>query len=186
VVAGQMQISYDRTKWEGVLQKVLHQQEQNTGIRTADRIHFLKTAWVRYAAAIMIVFGIGAYLWSTQQKEKPAITQNEPVPVKDDIRPGSNKAMLTLSDGRKVELTPTTKSITEKGIDITNENGKLEYGKADKVVFNTMTTPRGGQYQIILPDGTNVWLNTASSITYPTAFVKNTREVAMSAKRILK
>jgi transmembrane sensor len=150
--------------------------------RLAHRVHFLKTAWVRYAAAIIILFGIGAYLWNTQQKEKPLITDMKPVPVKNDITPGSNKAMLTLSDGRKVELTPETKSIAEAGINIQNQNGKLEYGKADKVVFNTMSTPRGGQYQLTLPDGTNVWLNAASSITYPTAFVNNSREVTITGE----
>jgi transmembrane sensor len=146
------------------------------------RVHFLKTAWVRYAAAIIILFGVGAYLWNTQQKEKPLITESKPAPVKNDISPGSTKATLTLSDGRKVELTPATGTIEESGTNIQNTNGRLEYGKADKVVFNTMSTPRGGQYQLTLPDGTNVWLNAASSITYPTAFTSNTREVTITGE----
>lgn len=156
--------------------------DENIPVVRRHRIHLLKRVWVRYAAAIIILFGIGAYLWNTQQKEKPLITETKPVPVKNDVAPGSTKATLTLSDGRKVQLTPETGRITESGTSIENTNGRLEYGKADKVVFNTMSTPRGGQYQLTLPDGTNVWLNAASSITYPTAFVNNTREVTITGE----
>ncbi len=101
---------------------------------------------------------------------------------KNDVLPGSNRAVLTLSDGRKVELVPETKKITEAGTHIQNENGKLVYQKTERVVMNTMSTPRGGQYQLTLPDGTNVWLNAASSITYPTAFINNTREVTITGE----
>jgi transmembrane sensor len=164
--------------------KSLQEQQAVPGSpRSAHRIHFLKTAWVRYAAAIIILFGIGAYLWNTQQKKSPASTaEASATAVKNDILPGSNRAILTLSDGRKIELTSETKSIAETGINIANENGKLAYGKAEKVVFNTMSTPRGGQYQLTLPDGTNVWLNAASSITYPTAFTTSTREVIITGE----
>jgi transmembrane sensor len=149
----------------------------------AHRIHFLKSAWVRYAAAILIILGIGAYLWNTQHKKTSASTAGaSSKAVKHDVAPGSNHAILTLSDGRKVELTSEAKRITETGISIANDSGKLEYGKADRVVFNTMSTPRGGQYQLTLPDGTNVWLNAASSITYPTAFTASTREVTITGE----
>jgi transmembrane sensor len=151
--------------------------------RITHRIYFLRTAWFRYAAAIVILFGIGAYLWNTQQKKTPAsTTEASAKAVKNDVAPGNTKATLTLSNGRKVELTPETGIITEPGIAIQNANGRLEYGKAEKVVFNTMSTPRGGQYQLTLPDGTNVWLNAASSITYPTAFTSGTREVTITGE----
>jgi ferric-dicitrate binding protein FerR (iron transport regulator) len=167
---------------DAIFAKIISGRSGLTQARPAHRIHFLKTAWVRYAAAVILLFGIGAYLWNTEQKEKPLITDTKPVPVKNDVAPGSNKAILTLSDGRKVELTPETGNITETGTNIQNANGRLEYGKAEKVVFNTMSTPRGGQYQLTLPDGTNVWLNAASSITYPTAFTSTTREVTITGE----
>jgi transmembrane sensor len=138
--------------------------------------------WLRYAAAIVLLCGMGAYLWNTQ-KEKPAsTTEASAKALKNDIAAGSSKAVLTLSDGRKVELTPDNAIIQETGIAIQNANGRLEYGKAEKMVFNTMSTPRGGQYQLNLPDGTNVWLNAESSITYPTAFANNRREVTITGE----
>jgi transmembrane sensor len=152
-------------------------------VRRVHRVHFLKTAWVRYAAAILIILGIGAYLWNTEQKKTPASTAEASAKaVKNDVAPGSTKATLTLSNGQTVDLTLETGVIKESGANIQNENGRLEYGKADKVVFNTMSTPRGGQYQLTLPDGTNVWLNAASSITYPTAFTTSTREVTITGE----
>ncbi len=152
-----------------------------------------KTAWFKYptsrialrwasAAAIIILIGIGAYLWTTTQNEKLIVHQTKSVPAKNNIAPGSNKAILTLSDGRKIELTEQTKIIAEAGADIHNKNGTLQYGKSEKVVFNTMTTPKGRQYKLSLPDGTNVWLNAASSITYPTAFNNKIREVSITGE----
>ncbi len=77
------------------------------------RVHFLKTAWFRYAAAIIIFFGLGAYLWNTINYEDKLVQHTEPVPSKNYIQPGSDHAILTLSDGTEVELTPGTKYITE-------------------------------------------------------------------------
>jgi transmembrane sensor len=161
---------------------VLQYEKSIPSAKPVHRVHFLKTAWIRYAAAVVVLFGIGAYLWSTQQDNDAQISQTKAISPKNDVAPGSNRAILTLSDGRTVELTPETGTIAEAGTNIQNQNGKLAYGKADKVVFNTMSTPRGGQYQLTLPDGTNVWLNAASSITYPTAFTANTREVTMTGE----
>lgn len=151
----------------------------NSYQRPAYRIHLWRTAWLRYAAAILLFAGIGAYLWNSQKKGDVPTSELTAKQNKNDVLPGSNRAMLTLSDGRVVKLTPETASIVEAGMNINNTNGRLEYGDATKAVFNTMTTPRGGQYQLTLADGTTVWLNAASSITYPTAFVNNTREVTV-------
>ena len=62
------------------------------------RIHFLKTAWFRNAAACIIVIALAAYLWNLPQKEKPSVTQTSPVPVQNDVAPGGNIATLTLAD----------------------------------------------------------------------------------------
>ncbi|MBO9571981.1 MAG: FecR domain-containing protein, partial [Chitinophagaceae bacterium] len=148
----------------------------------AEGRHFLKTAWFRYAAAVLIIFGIGAYLWNNY-KHAPASTAGASAKaVKNDIAPGSNRAVLTLSDGRKVELTPETKNIEETGTAIENNNGRVTYSQGERMVMNTMSTPRGGQYQLTLSDGTRVWLNAASSITYPTSFTEKTREVSITGE----
>ncbi len=121
------------------------------------------------------------------KKEKPLITQTKPVPVNNDVFPGSNRAVLILSDGRKVELTPVTRSIAEKGTDIRNTNGRLEYGKAQQSgIQYHVHSLAAASTQLTLPDGTNVWLNAACSITYPTAFINNTAKSPLPVKCILK
>ncbi|MBO9571484.1 MAG: FecR family protein [Chitinophagaceae bacterium] len=151
----------------------------NNHQRLVHRVHFLRRGWFKYAAAIIILIGAGVYLWNiTRTHENTNLVQHtQPVPSKNDIGPGSDRAVLTLSDGRNVELTAETNDIAETGTTIQNLNGGLTYGHSEKMVMNTMSTPRGGQYQLTLADGTKVWLNAASSITYPTAFTGNTREV---------
>ncbi|MGY3212872.1 FecR family protein [Mucilaginibacter sp. HD30] len=105
------------------------------------------------------------------------------------IAPGGNKAVLTLQDGSTIVLNDAENgTLARQGNTsiVKLANGQLVYneasGPADKVLYNTMTTPRGGQYKLTLPDGTNVWLNSASSINYPTAFVGNERKVAITGE----
>jgi len=152
--------------------------------RIVHRVHFLKTAWFRYAAAVLVMIGIGATVWMIANKEKPTDTVVQVNPVTtNDILPGSNRAVLTLSNGRQVELdSAATETITDGRLAIRNEEGKLVYGSSDMVAMNTMTTPKGGQYQLTLADGTKVWLNAASSITYPTAFVGEERRVQVTGE----
>lgn len=148
-----------------------------------SQLRMLKITWFRYAAVIIILFGIGSYLWNRNlrvETQGSKIVQTDT--VAKDILAGSNRAILTLSDGRKVELTENTVQIGESGINIQNSDGRLTYGKADQVVFNTMTIPRGGQYQVVLPDGTVVWLNSGSSLRYPTLFTGSERMVEISGE----
>ena len=147
-------------------------------------IHFIRMVWVRYAAAVILIAGLGAYLWDSQQApphNQVGIDSREP--VQNNVLPGSDRAVLTLSDGKKVELGPELEhTITDGSLTIHNIDGRLTYGKSDGVGYNTMSTPKGGQYQVTLPDGTRVWLNAASSITYPTAFTGHTRSVRMTGE----
>ena len=105
------------------------------------------------------------------------------------IVPGGNKAILTLQDGSTIVLNDAKEgTIIQQGNTriIKLANGQIRYdgtdGPADKVSYNTMTTPRGGEYKLTLPDGTEVWLNSASSITYPTAFVTKERKVSITGE----
>lgn len=157
------------------------QQEIEIPVAPAHRIHFLRSAWFRYAVAIILLFGVGAYFYFTPGSES-IVTTVQQVPVSNDVAPGSNKAVLTLSDGSKVELNAQTTNIQDASAIIENTQGKLQYQQTQRAVWNTMTTPRGGQYQLSLPDGTNVWLNAASSITYPTAFAGQERKVTVTGE----
>lgn len=108
--------------------------------------------------------------------------------VSIDPYPGSNRATLTLSDGSSIDLDGAKSGeLASEGItDIKKtEQGKLVYAPgqasaaASKEMYNTVSTPRGGQYHVVLPDGTKVWLNAASSIYFPTQFKGNRREVRL-------
>ena len=151
-----------------------------------SKIRFLKAPWIRYAAAAALFIGAGFFYYNIK-KDTPGkqATVTAPVPARDanDVLPGTNKAVLTLSDGKKVELDDKGQQVINDGnLAIRISDGALAYSKTDVVVYNTMTTPKGGQYKLNLPDGTTVWLNASSSITYPTAFPGNTREVTITGE----
>jgi transmembrane sensor len=164
---------------------------QKAATVAVHRIHFLKTTWFRYAAAIIILFGIGSYLYLyiSNQKEKPSVTQTNPNPVLNDVAPGGNKAILTLADGSKIVLDSAKSGQLAREANATitkSADGKIVYDADEKLgdglLFNTLATPRGGQYQLTLPDGSQVWLNAESSITYPTAFTEKERIVSIAGE----
>lgn len=102
-----------------------------------------------------------------------------------DIRPGTNKAILTLANGNKINLNNAANGqlATQGNIKIIkNANGQLTYKRGgndlqESVESNNITTPRSGQWFVILPDGTKAWLNNASSFTYPTSFANQKERI---------
>ncbi|WP_290710621.1 FecR family protein, partial [Flavihumibacter sp. CACIAM 22H1] len=105
------------------------------------------------------------------------------------IAPGSEKAILTLSDGSQLVLDDSANGVlaTQGSAQIVkNEEGEISYAgiKNEKSaeLFNSMQTPRGGHYRLVLPDGTKVWLNASSSIRYPVAFNQQERRVEISGE----
>lgn len=148
-------------------------------IKPVHRVHLLRTAWFRVAVAILIIAGIGSYLW-LKSPDKSEVAMVNQVQEINEIMPGQNRAVLTLSDGRKIQLdSATSETINDGSLAINNSNGGLSYQKGTIAVMNTMTTPKGGQYHLVLSDGTKVWLNAASRITYPTSFSEKTRTVSI-------
>ncbi|WPU91610.1 FecR domain-containing protein [Mucilaginibacter sabulilitoris] len=140
------------------------------------------------AASIVLAVTISIYFY---KKELPDLTASAPhrkAPVRD-VSPGSNKAMLTLASGQRIMLTGAQNgrlaSDNNVVIDKTAD-GQLRYqggsANSEKVNYNTMTTPRGGQYNVILADGTKVFLNAESSITFPTDFKGNDRTVRLEGE----
>ncbi|SDD69739.1 FecR family protein [Mucilaginibacter pineti] len=147
----------------------------------------LRFAWVKYAAAALILISltIGGFLL-VRKNNKQQLAANE----YKGIVPGSNKAMLTLANGKRIALDDATKGEIAKqaGITITKTaDGQIVYQAArntgsDEAFQNTISTPKGGQYKVILPDGTQVWLNAASSLSYPTLFKGNERMVTLNGE----
>lgn len=152
-------------------------------------IPFRSRPWIRYAAAIIIVAGLGAYLYTTLTKPRAAIittTTSKADTAYNDALPGGQGAILTLADGKKIVLDSLGNGIvaSQAGTQVALENGSLTYHASNTrtVSFNTMSTPKGRQFLLLLPDGTKVWLNAASSITYPTAFIGKERTVKMTGE----
>lgn len=147
------------------------------------RVHFLKTAWFRYAAAVIVLLGM-VLISGTYNEKHPQdqVVTDHPAPVQNEVAPGSDKAILTLANGQQIPLDSTANSLlATKGIE--NNNAMISYsGAGEDNIINTLATPRGGQYQIRLSDGTKVWLNAASSITYPTVFKGKERKVTISGE----
>lgn len=138
------------------------------------------------AAAIIIICSIGIYFFagtSRNAAESAALTAQ--------IKPGGNRAVLRLEDGREILLEETQNGeiLSREGLRIIKEkNGRLIYEisgsahPAGKIAYNTIVTPRGGQYQVKLPDGTQVWLNAASTLRYPTRFSGRERKVELEGE----
>lgn len=175
----------DVAHWEMLAEKIISVDKVTitAGKQSSPVIRSLKTTWWRYAAAIILFAGIGAWLWTKNRPQQEVVKKQEEKPLPQEIVvPGSNKAILTLSNGSTVQLTPNAKDIEEAGTNIKNNGSALAYGKADSILFNTLSTPRGGQYQLTLSDGTRIWLNAASSITFPTAFTGHERSVQVTGE----
>jgi ferric-dicitrate binding protein FerR (iron transport regulator) len=96
-----------------------------------------------------------------------------------DLLPGANKAVLTTADGKQIVLDTVSGAVLQQGdYRVMNANGILNYqGQDSHADYHTLTVPRGGQYQVVLADGSKVWLNAGSSLTYPTRFTGNERKV---------
>lgn len=158
------------------------EQIETAPVKTAHRVHFLRRSFFRYAAAIFIcIVGIAIYYQFSRSENSKKIVAAKPEQA--DVMPGRDRAILTLSDGRQVEINNSiTETITDGGLVINNNNGELIYNKSGIAAINTMSTPKGGQYKIVLPDGSRVWLNAMSSITYPTAFQGDRREVSVTGE----
>jgi hypothetical protein len=150
------------------------------------RTHFIKTAWFRYAAAIaLLIMGTAIYFMFRQPAAVTRFAEQK-TDSSGIVMPGSNKAVLTLSNGKKMDIGKNDAgTIKDGGLSIENQHGQLIYTSnaiADADALNTITTPNGGMFQLLLSDGTKVWLNAASSITYPVVFHGSRREVSITGE----
>lgn len=170
------------TDWEKVLSEINDQSK--------SQVSYIGYRWTRYAAAIILMIGIGAGIYSY----KHSFGKKQAEVAIAEIVPGGNKAVLVLEDGRKIALDEAGKGeIARQANMIISKtgDGQLVYDisasaapaiAAKQKQYNAVTTPRGGQYRIVLPDGSKVWLNAASSLRYPTKFDDQCRLVELDGE----
>ena len=152
-----------------------------------EKIRKITRYWA--AASIIVLLGAGVIIWRQASTGKRAPVAQTPA---RDVPPGSNKAVLTLASGQKIILDSARNgSLAQQGGTqvVKTDSGQIAYSggleKPTAMLYNTLETPRGGQYQLTLPDGTKVWLNAASSIRYPVAFTGPERTVEVTGEAYL-
>jgi ferric-dicitrate binding protein FerR (iron transport regulator) len=177
----------DTTARTALLQSITGADLITPFVETVQPVKMIHRVWWAAAVVAGLLFASGLYFLLrpvATVKPTPALAQR----YKNDIAPGGNKAMLTLADGSHIVLDEAQNdTLGKQGSTsiIKLQNGQLLYhatGATTPVTYNTLSTPRGGQYQLTLPDGTQVWLNAASSLHFPTAFTGNNRTVELTGE----
>lgn len=156
------------------------------------RRRFSISVWLRFAAVILLCAGgfIGYRVCNHYKQARQLAAQNKPL-LKHDVLPGGNKATLTLANGKVINLNDVKNGVlASQGQTVLkkDKDGRIIYENADgktvdsASIFNTIDIPKGGQFQVVLSDGSKVWLNSASSLTFPTVFPKNERKVTITGE----
>lgn len=152
------------------------------------RIPMYRRTWFRYAAvACTALFLAGGYNYFRNQERAPQTQLAQSAAI---IKPGSNQATLTLSNGKVIVLDSSLSgniALTEAAT-ASKQQGKIDFSainlspEENNILTTTIQTPAGGQFNIILPDGSEVWLNAASSISFPLQFTGTNRKVTMTGE----
>ena len=183
---GQLPSPHRDRDWQQMLDMVMHSEEAEP---EQPVVPFYKKPWIRYAAVFLLIAG-GTYIWMQQRPAIAPAKQIEQVTYQPaPIQPGGHKARLTLSNGNTIVLDSAANgSLAMQGNTqvMKLDNGSILYKAGttphDEMLYNTISIPKGGQYQLTLPDGTSVWLNALSSLYYPVSFTGNKREVALEGE----
>lgn len=189
----QLPSTADVVDWDQVFHNVVNVGEQTPlpiDINLSKRI-----GWKRVAVAV-VIFGVlisASILLLNRETPKEIVKLEKPVPHQpEEILPKGNQAILTLSNGSVIVLDSTKNGIItiQGNVKVIKlDSGQLAYSPAAsnttdslEITYNTISTPRAAQYQVLLSDGTKVWLNAASSLRYPTSFSGQERKVELTGE----
>lgn len=160
--------------------------EKSVPVAAVKRVHVLKAAWLRYAAVVILVVGVGVYNWFQNSREQVSVSKNNH--SQQELDPGKDGAILTLADGTQIVLDSLGNGVvtTQNGSQVVLKDGQLVYdptGKsAEKLAYNSVRTPKGRQFNLRLSDGTQVWLNAGSTLRYPIRFSEMNRVVEVTGE----
>ena len=184
------------TDWDVLFRQMMDEagelDEERAVVRNRMRIR-RRRRWLVAATGLFFLIGGGAIVRSMHHP-RPRLVRAAPAVrrFKNDVQPGGNKAILTLADGSSIELDSAnngTLSVQGNTKILKLASGSLAYQQnrhgaaaVQGPVYNTISTPRGGQYQVVLPDGSKVWLDAGSSLRFPTSFSSGLREVQLSGE----
>lgn len=173
---------WDETRKKVVWGEILRQMEAEAPVR---RLMPEKRKWMAAAAAVLVILTIG---WYTVNRLKTGPVREDQVAVQD-ITAGKSGAVLMLANGSKVVLDTAGNGTvaSQAGVDIVLNNGALayEHSATDETAaeaLNTVLTPRGRQFSIVLPDGSKVWINAESSLRFPVRFSGKERQVQLTGE----
>ncbi|MBO9571167.1 MAG: FecR family protein, partial [Chitinophagaceae bacterium] len=186
IMNGTSDIDIDSLRADEIFRKAIDYKPE-TAIAPVRKLKSYR--WIAAASIILLLASASYYYFKTNytanKEAVTAKTNNE----QQTIPPASNRATLTLGDGTVITLDSSSNDILalQGNTNIIRlSDGSILYqaGNSDDtiVTYNTISTPKGGQYQIILPDSTHVWLNAASSLRFPTVFKGGTRDVVLSGE----
>ena len=150
-------------------------------VHPARKISLIRTL-LKFAAIMILPLSLGVFLLIRENKQEKVVYAEVPV------QPGRKQAVLTVSSGQQVMLADTIVHVNEKGMVISNFPDKelvykiMNDTMKTETIYNTVTVPRGGEYKLVLADGTIVWLNSDSHIRYPVTFSGNTRQVELEGE----
>jgi len=168
---------------------ILNSTLQNIDPASKGRLRQMKRYLV--AACLVVIAGTAIYQFTRGSNKKEVAEKNINDQYKNDVVPGTDKAILTLADGATIQLdnSGTKKIANENGTVVNQQGAQLVYDAGQSssvnkstVIYNTLSTPRGGQYRLVLPDGSRVWLNAVSSIRFPTRFIGKERNVEITGE----
>jgi transmembrane sensor len=175
--------------WSLVTEQTLKNILQQINAESTRTIPLYRRSWVGVAASLLIILSVGAYLfYPSQKKSEGPVRGTEQIAKVPDLLPGGNKAVLILADGSQVVLDSAGNGIVAQqgSVQIQLQDGQILYkgtgSKIDPIQYNAISVPRGGQYQLVLSDGTKVWLNAESSLRYPAHFPGTERKVYLTGE----
>ncbi len=174
---------WDKLNKDSAKKSILDRLKNSADRKTQS--YFLR--YVGLAAIFLAVLGIVLFLNKPTDKET-RIVADQLGHYKNDVLPGSERATLTLSNGKEVNLLPGNQSFVESNGNILQlENGELKYSSnvpdpGTEELFNVIDVPEAGFFRLALPDGTRVWLNSNSQLEYPLNFKKSLREVKLKGE----